>query len=51
MFDVGLLSFSLQVLPSNGIGFLHLELHLTEEKDDEEWGGGGGREKKRGHGK
>lgn len=30
--DVGLLSLSLQLLPSDGFCFLHLELHLTEEK-------------------
>lgn len=34
--DVGLLSLSLQLLPSDGICLLHLELHLTEEKRDEE---------------
>lgn len=39
MFDVGLLSFSLQLLPSDGIGLLHLELHLTEEKGDKGEGG------------
>lgn len=30
--DVGLLSLSLQLLPSDGFCFLHLELHLMQEK-------------------
>lgn len=30
--DVGLLSLSLQLLPSGGFCFLHFELHLTEER-------------------
>lgn len=32
MFDVGLLSFSLQLLPSDSICLLHLDLHLPEEE-------------------
>lgn len=30
--DVGLLSLSLQLLPSDGVCLLHLELHLTDEE-------------------
>lgn len=32
VFDAGLVSFSLQLLPSDGFRLLHLDLHLTEEK-------------------
>lgn len=35
--DVGLLSLSLELLPSEGVCLLHLELHLTEEKERRTW--------------
>lgn len=43
--DAGLLSLSLQLLPSGGFCFLHFELHLTEEKRRKRWGEDGGGDK------
>lgn len=36
--DGGLLALSLQLLPSDGFCFLHLELHLTEGERRKRWG-------------